>query len=229
MMHQLSRRAHVEAAFQEDDVLKPLGDCLNAGTNTSTTRKLSGMEEAEYIAKYPEPLPVDDYYALLRYLQATGRPYFSILDQVLVTKHTRFLPPHVRKRTEMIVGDRTFSTRASHEGNSAIQFHKPSTQQVDTGVIEAIWSLPLDSVIQTFFVVRSHRPLPRLEEEKAPFFRFDERYCTRIVDYEPSDQIQIIEQQHIIAHLSTFKRPAGTYGIARDTLVICWALNRGRR
>lgn len=55
---------------------------------------------------------------------------------------------------------------------------------------------------------------------------------TRIVDAEASkedSELVVIEPAHIVTHLTTFHRPAGTYGIDKDILVVCWALNRGRR
>ena len=155
----MSRRQHVEAALQEDEVLKPLGNVLNESANPSITidssKKLSGIEQAEYLRKGTVILAERDYYVLLQYLRMTGRPYYSIEDNVLVRNDTRILPQFVHNRASVNVGDRTFSTRASHEGNSAILYYDQFTQRFFTGVIEAIWSLPLDATIQTFFVVRA--------------------------------------------------------------------------
>ena len=66
--------------------------------------------------------------------------------------------------------------------------------------------------------------------EDAPFERYP-GFMTKIVDAAPSDDnaLVIIEPTHIITHLTTFQRPEGTYSIQQKTLVICWALNRGRR
>ncbi len=125
--------------------------------------------------------------------------------------------------------DHTFSCQKSHKGNSAIQFYSPSTQTEDTGFIETIWTLPLEGTLRVFFVVRPHLPLSIDDEKKAPFIHLNSKYSTRIVDNKPSDQLLIIEMHHIITHLTTFQRPLGTYGIDKETLVICWALNRGRK
>ncbi|KLO08882.1 hypothetical protein SCHPADRAFT_834775 [Schizopora paradoxa] len=232
MLHQMSRRQHVEAALQEENALKPLGDILFEDARPSPgacSKKMSGFEQAQYLANGTTALHSRDYYTLLGYLQATGRPYYSIEDQVLIRKDTRILPPYVRQCTSAIISERTYSTRTSHEGNSAILYYDQFTQRFFTGNIEAIWSLPLDASVHTFFVVRAHEGLPDGEAAKAPFDGFDRHYCTRIVDAAPSNQIHILEEQYIKSHLSTYKRPYGTYGIARETLVVCWALNRDRR
>jgi len=82
--------------------------------------------------------------------------------------------------------------------------------------------------MHSFIVVCPHRPLSTVEEEQAPFCHYP-GFLTRVVDVLPSDDLVIIELTHIITHLTTFQRQAGTYGVDRDALVICSALNRGRR
>ncbi len=231
MLRQMSRRANVEAAFLDDEEFKPLGSILNPHPISINTpsKPLSGIEQAQYIAGGSTELSEEDYNMLLQYLHATGRPYHSVKEHIIGRRNVRFLPPYVQIHTEVLVDERTFSTRISHEGNSAVQFIHPTTQQLDTGFIEAIFSTPLDSTIHTFFVIRSHLRLALQEEGQAPFASFHEKYATRIVDCRDLDQLQYVEQQHIITHLATYRRPAGTYGIPRQTLVVCWALNRGRR
>ena len=49
---------------------------------------------------------------------------------------------------------------------------------------------------------------------------------SHIVDAIPSHNLLIIEPIHIVTHLTTFRRPVGTYGIPRETIIVCWALNR---
>lgn len=233
MMRQMGRVAHVKAAFTEDESLRPLGEALEpiATTVDSPMMAMTGKEQAEFLAKGTTKLPLDEYNSLLWYLRQLGRPYFSVYASVrkLVDADTLLLPPYVRKRTEVAIGDQTFSIQKSHEGNSAVQFLNPRTNQRDTGNIEEIWTVPLDSTMSTFFIIRPHTRLSEAEEQCAPFASFNTKYATRIVDANPSSQPLIVEYQHIITHLSTYKRPAGTYGIPRETIVVCWALNRGKR
>lgn len=231
MLRQMSRRAHVEATFQDDEVLRPLERILNQEPTpiNAPTSPLSGTEQAQFLSNGAKELSPEDYNSILHYLQRTGRPYHSVQEKLLVSKETLFLPPYMHSRREVQIDDYTYSCRESHEGNSAIRFVDPSTQNPRTGSIERIWTVPLNSVLQTFFGICPHRLLPREEEVKAPFTLFHEKYATQIVDCELLDQLIIVEQHHIITHLTTYRRPSGTYGIPKETLVICWALNRGRR
>lgn len=192
---------------------------------------LSKLEQQEHLLK-GSPLSQDEYEALGTYLMSTERPYASMYleaDKTAATLDSRFLLPTVCKRTEVLLDGRTFSVRESHEGNSAIQYYNPTNQSLETGNIEMIWQQSLDERLHTFFVIRPHRPLSPVEERLAPFAQFHELYATRIFDSIPSNQLFIVEPQHIRTHLSTYRRPSGTYGIQKDTLVVCWALNRGRR
>lgn len=229
----MSQLAHVKAVLDDDEYLKPLTDvlepiCLSVDAQHPL---LSGKQEAEFLAKGTTKLTVPEYNALLWYLRDLGRPYFSVLASIrkLAEPEILLLPPYVRKRTEVLIGDKTFSTQTSHEGNSAVQFVNPRTAERGTGYVEEIWSLPLEHRISTFFVVRPHSRLPEIDEQKAPFSSFSSKYATRIVSAVPSERSIIVEHRHIITHLSTYRRPAGTYGIPYDTLVVCWALNRGKR
>lgn len=232
MLMQWSRQAHVDSSLENDSDLKPLQEIfMKTPSSVDIQTLLSDAEEAEFLMKGTE-LSVEQYQALGEYLASTERQYSSIhsrQDRLSATQHTRFLPPTVRVRTEVDLDGRTFSTRTSHEGNSAVQFTNPTSQRLETGNIEMIWQLPLEHRIHTFFVIRPHKLLSPAEENLAPFAQFNEIYGARIVDSDISNQLLIVEQQHIRTHLSTYRRPAGTYGIPRQTLVVCWALNRGRR
>jgi hypothetical protein len=88
----------------------------------------------------------------------------------------------------------------------------------------------LEATLKTFIIIRPHRVLPVQEEERAPFINYP-GFKARIFDSQPSDdsELVIIEPHHILTHLTTFQRPAGTYGIDRETLVVCLALDRGRK
>lgn len=233
MIRQMSRRGRIGVAFREDRVLKPLGQILEPSPTSidGPPMQLSGGEEAVYLQN-SSPLDKKDYDKLLRYLERDGRDYRSVHEKKILNQVYPFLLPYVRKHTEVHIGDRTFSILRSHEGNSAIQFAHPTTERTLTGFIEEIWSTPLRSRIETFFVVRPHRRLSGTEERKAPFADFNEKYGVQIFDGLPTkarNQLLIMQERHIITHLSTFRRPAGTYGIPRGTLVVCWSLNRGRR
>lgn len=227
-----SRRAYVEAAFNDDEDFEPLQEVFEPSrASVEIPTPLSDEEEAEILAK-GTTISEEWYLFLGNYLLSTERRHrsvYSIHDKRNTTSTSPFLPPTGIARTEVLLGGRVFSTRLSHGGNSAVQFIHPENQGLQTGNIEQIWQLPIYDRLHTFFIIRLHRLLPLSEERKAPFCRFQSLYSTRIVDLEDSDQFLCVEPQHIRTHLSTFRRPPGTYGIPKATLVICWALNRGRR
>ncbi len=232
MFLQMSRKAHVEAALRDDEELQQLQKALvPSSASVDDPALLSDLEEAKYLAQ-GTMLSVEHYNALGTYLELTERQYlsvYSLQQKATAPLEARFLPPRAHKPYDVLLDGRTFSTRTSHEGNSAVQYTIPSTQELTTGNIEEIWQLPLNRHIHTFFVIRAHRPLPQALEQLAPFARFRDIYATHIVDCEPANNIIIVEPQHIRTHLSVYQRPAGTYGIPQKTLVVCWALNRGRR
>lgn len=229
-MRQMSRQGKVKAALQDDDDLKVLAQILGPQVLSvdSSAKELSGTDEADLL-KASSPIAWDDYDALLHYQRKRGNFLYSVYDETARNPDFTFLLPNAQKPTAVYIGDRTFSIRQSHEGNSAIEFKHPETGCRGTGFIESILSVPLESRVKTFFVVRCHRPLSPLEEQQAPFKSFNEKYCVRIMDELPSNNRLIIQHEHVVAHVSTLRRPAGTYGIQRETLVVCWALNRGRR
>lgn len=233
MISQMSRFARVKATFNDDEDLEMLNESLEPAWASIEGPKpeLTGKEQAEFMAKGSVKLSQNEYDSLLWYLRGAGRPYFSVHSsaQKMANADTLYLPPYVRKRTEVHISDHTFSVQRSHEGNSAVQFFNPRSKERETGYIEDIWTIPLESRTNTFFVIRPHRRLSEAEERKAPFVTFNEKYAVRIVDCIRSDQSVIVEQQHIITHLATYRRPANTFGIPRETLIVCWALNRGRR
>jgi len=229
MLHQMTARASVEALLHgEAGIMKELAVILDEPNNSmdNTDKLLQPMEVAEFLAK-ASPLTMDEYTALLNYLRQAGHPYRAV-HEIPYPQNAVILPPNAERVQQMHHGGRTFSSRRSHKGNSAIQFYNPFTQIKATGFIEMIWRIPLEASIQTFIVVRPHQLLPIVEEEQAPFIQRP-GFLTRIVDAVPSDSLCIIEPRHIITHLVTFERPLGTYNINRRTLLICWALNRGRQ
>ena len=234
MLRQLSRRGCVDAMIKDG---LPGDDALSNGLAEILQEKEKPADYAHSpvspaqvaaILKNAPILPPEQYIALLQYLQVTGRQYRDY-RQLPHPPNTLILPPRAEPPLQMHRGDRTFSCQKSHEGNSAIQFYNPYSREYDTGFIEIIWRIPLEGAMETFLVVRPHRRLPFLSEAEAPFERYP-GFLTKVVDAASLDDnaLQIIEPTHIITHLTTFRRPEGTYSIPQKTLVICWALNRGR-
>lgn len=225
MLRQMSRRAHVDALLHIENDLKDLCNILEPAVDGPPV-SLKSTEVADVLAKAPQLVEVD-YNDLLHYLHQTGRPYRAYSD-LPHPPNAIILPPQAQHVLQVHRDECTFSCERSHKGNSAIQFYNPLTQAQDTGFIQNIWRLPLEGMMRTFIRVRSHQSLSTQEERQAPFIHYP-GFMTRIVDALASNHFSIIEPAHIITHVTTLQRPAGTYGIGRGVLVVCWAPNRGRR
>jgi hypothetical protein len=232
MLRQMSRRARVDALLHDgqvgDAALNDLGKILQPEKESAnyTPTPLDPIQMATVLKKSPK-LTTDEYYGLLYYLQGTGRQY-QAYNALPHPQNALILSPHAERPLQVHLYNHVFSCQKSHEGNSAIQFYNPHTHRHETGFIQSIWRVPLEAAMHTFIAVRPHRLLSALEEGQAPFFCY-QGFMARIVDALPSQDLLIIEPTHIVTHLTTFQRPAGTYGIPKKTLIVCWALNRERR
>ncbi|RDB22345.1 hypothetical protein Hypma_010543 [Hypsizygus marmoreus] len=226
MLRQMSRQAHIQAMLHDNVSNQGLANILEPEDADSTSASLTPSEAATVLAKAPS-LGNTEYAALLYYLQHTGRPYRAF-DNFPHPPNSMILPPNAQQPLYLHRDKRTFSCEQSHKGNSAICFYNPLTQANDTGSIQKIWRLPLEGLMHTFITVCLHRALSAAEEALAPFKQCP-GFLTRIVDAQPSDDVVIIEPTHIICHLTTLSRKEAVYGIERETKVVCWALNRGRR
>jgi len=230
MLRQMSRRAYLDAVLTDTDdpELAQLAHILK--TTYEVVEPIPGPLQPSDVANILQKAPTltaMEYNTLLQYLQSIGRPYRAF-DNFPHPSDALILPPQAKKPHQFHHNKYTFSCQHSHIGNSAIQFYNPLSQMHDTGFIQAIYKIPLEAVMQTFIAVCPHRPLPFIEESKAPFYNHP-GYMSRIVDAQPPEDIIIIQPDHIITHLTTYYRPRGTYLIDQETLIVCWALNRGRR
>lgn len=228
-MRQINRRFRLQVLLQcSDDASVPsarLSSILEPDRATGPK-----VLDAEATAAYLAPLPhmeKADHDLVLAYLNAHGPPYLDCEHRPLFPD-SRVFPPVAKLRTEWRVDDRTYSRIDSHSGNSAIQFRHPDSGHSKTGSITSILCIPLQGVLRTFFIVTLHKPLPEAELRKTPFPSHP-RLLTTAVDKVLSDTRVVIESEHIITHLTTYIRPAGTYKVGKPFMVICWALNRGRK
>jgi hypothetical protein len=232
MLYRMVQQGQVDAMIEDglglDDVLSKKFASILQSTNVSEdpTPTLDPLDLAEFLKNAPQFTP-NEYNNLLDYLHRTGQQYRAF-HNIPHPPNAHILPPYAKRPLVLKHDGRTFSCRHSHEGNSAVQFYNPLTTAHDTGFIESIWTVPLENVLHSFIVIRPHLPLSNLKEGQAPF-QYYPGFMTRILDVQPADYLLIIEPAHIVTHLTTYKRPLGTYGILEETLIVCWALNRGRR
>ncbi|KAJ6474508.1 hypothetical protein DFH09DRAFT_1109599 [Mycena vulgaris] len=232
MLTQVTHRGRLEAQFSDGqlkdghaghlaEILKP-----DLAAQTKATQPLTELEVVKNLAK-AEGLSEDDYEMLLQDQASKGQPWRSCY-QLLHPPGSLILPPCAMKPLQFKLGKQGFSCYKSLRGNSGIQFHDPSDNSVQTGFINEIWEIPFEGHMQTFVLVQKHKNLPLPLFRKTPFPSFPLFQAT-VVDVAESNQFCIIEPRHILTHVTVFTRPKGTYGIDRKIVVICWALNRGRR
>ncbi|KAJ6523268.1 hypothetical protein DFH09DRAFT_1286690 [Mycena vulgaris] len=232
MLTQIARRGRLEAMFTDEQskngppaqlaqILQPTIAAL-----AKATLPLSEVEVVKILGT-AQDLSDQDYQMLLQYQVSKGQPWRSCY-QLPQPSGSLILPPCAVKPRQFTSGTRVFSCYKSHRGNSGIQFKDPSDSSLMTGFIEEIWEIPLEHHMQTFILVQKHHDLPSAINAKTPFVSFP-LFETKVVDAAPSGRFCIIEPRHILTHLPVYKRPKGTYGIDRELLVICWALNRGHR
>ena len=196
-----------------------------------STHIMSGLEIANAHATGTR-LDQRHYGLLLEYLNSTGMEYHSAYENVPRVRGTLILPPVAHHPRQVSLDSRTYSIKESHVGNSHIQFYIPGAVKgaVDTGYIEAIRELPLEGARQTFLLVCRHQPLSPAQLRKTPYAdQPGSNLQTKVVKVEDSNDIYIIEQRHIISHLTVYKNPPRTFGLTSETMTICWGLNRRRR
>ncbi|KAJ7697026.1 hypothetical protein B0H17DRAFT_928742 [Mycena rosella] len=165
---------------------------------------------------------------ILQYLRLIGQQWRANKDMPHPAG-ALILPPRAISASEFTVDRRVFSCKQVNEGNSCIQFKNPSNNLAyTTGYIMKIWQIPLQGYLQTFFVVEEHKQLSLSDQWKTPFHSMP-RFGVSAIDSASSGRICIIESHHIVTHLTVYERPAGTYTIKQNFLLICTSLNRGRR
>ncbi|KAJ7263363.1 hypothetical protein C8J57DRAFT_1629330, partial [Mycena rebaudengoi] len=190
---------------------------------------------ANFLAKKSQNIPKSTYNMILEYLSSTGEHKLSFYGTRnaagTVTlpdpdHSSMILPPRGKRCLKFHLEKRTYSCNSSHVANSLIQFYEPGTVpkniQSSTGVITAIWQIPLENILRTFVVGHRHIPLP------IQFFADHPELKAAIVQCDPEADGIVIEPSHVSTHLTTWNRPANTY-CREAVLIICWALNQGRR
>jgi hypothetical protein len=198
-------------------------------TKGSTIKPIDGSEQATYLNK-ATALDPTTYNMILQYLNVTGHhgQYHSHLSYF--HPYALILPPLAKQCTEFHENGRTYSCNSSHEGNSFIQFYDRQIQDHRTGVINNIFEIPLQGFLRKFILVSPHCDLNQSELEGTPYNpMLYPRFMSKIVEVKPLADVLVIEPEHIITHLTTYKTQGDTYGIKRKIMVVCWALNRGRK
>ncbi|KAF8164936.1 hypothetical protein B0H34DRAFT_647608, partial [Crassisporium funariophilum] len=238
MLRQTARHGRLQAFLHDKSIestaVHQLAEILEPDNGDSSSRPTHTMSDVEIANAHTSATALDQrhYNLLLQYLNATGVEYHSVYDAVPHLLGTLLLPPAAHQSRQFKFDSRTYSVKESHEGNSHIQFYIPggAGDAVETGFVEVIWELPLEGIWQTFLLVRRHKPLSPAQLRKTPYaYEPCSGLQTKVVSAEEGNDIFIIEPRHIICHLTVYKNPPRMYGLTRETLTICWGLNRRRR
>lgn len=196
---------------------------------------LTNSEVAAYLAKAKE-LPRKSYDFLLAYLNMVGSHYASAYSGIVQSRHALILPTAVQFPKNHKVDGRTFHTLKSMESGSHIYYYVPGAgSSTGTGCITAIWQVPLENVMRTFFFVQHHASLSPAANRWNPYSRAPCSVLrTNLVLQELSTNFHIIEPQHIICHLVVRKVDKKSYPnickkIHKPVMLINWSLDRSRR
>ncbi|KZV94512.1 hypothetical protein EXIGLDRAFT_611659 [Exidia glandulosa HHB12029] len=235
MLQQFCRRGRIDALLHDgtdDAELARLLDLLHLDASQDEQTHPRPAPTSTQIAEMlrdADDLSASEYGLLLAHLRKDGQPWRDRTAYPHPLAAAEFIVPSAAVvHSECNFFGRTFSCARSHDGNSAIEFYNYERTTSYTGVIEALWDIPLRGVVRSFALVRPHKPLPHHEELKGPFHA-RHRFRVRLVAADPSEELIVIEHAQIIAHAVVYPRPAGTYGINHKILAVCTALNRGRR
>ena len=233
MLRQMARHGRLEAKLKDEQLsgglAGQLAEILQPGIAASTkaNQPLSEQQVAK-ILKEAKDLEEEDYHMLLEYQTSKGQLWHAYNQVPLHIRNPLVLPPCALKPKEFKLGEQDFGCYKSNRGTCNIQFRDPASQSILTGIIDEIWQMPLENHMQTFIMVQKHKLLPPELLQKTPFPSFPLFKATAVYARH-SNQFCLIEPGHIITHLTVDKPPTGTWGIQQKLMIICWALNRGRR
>ncbi|KAJ6568317.1 hypothetical protein DFH09DRAFT_1033703 [Mycena vulgaris] len=223
-------RELLDGPLQElDNILDPIDP-----KTVQTPAELDEGQLARFLAKKSREIPLPIYNLILNYLAAAGEHKLSFygarnaagaINLPSPDHRSMILPPRGRRRRKFTLDKRTYSVSTSHGPQSLIQFAEPGSnpRQTSTGVITAVFQIPLDNILRTFVVVHRHQPLPN------QFYADHPELMTAVVDSRLEAAGIVIEAHQVIVHLAAWERPAEIYDMNRPVSAVCWGLNRGRR
>jgi hypothetical protein len=232
MLRQMARRCRLLAYLHnsefQDPVLKSFADILDIKDTTKTeeTKELDSFAVAGYLSK-ARKMTAKEYKSILSYLNSVGETALSWLSYPDIDHQEMILPPNAKRLRQYHENKCTYSRNSSHHSNSLIQFRIPNSDEPPvTGVIQTILEIPLRGFLRKFVLVAPHRPI---DISSTPYSCFP-RLKTTLVEVEPYKTLLVIEPKHVITHVTSRIRPARTYpGVKKHFMVVCWALNRGRK
>ena len=236
MLQQMARLcqflAYLEIHKSEDPEIDSFIDILvpEEGTQGVTIQPINDSEQAAFLVDKATDLDPRTYDLILQYLNATGHlgQYHSNTTSVNLHLHALVLPPRAKHCAQFHQDGHIYSS--SHAFNSRIQFYDRQIKAYRTGVINSIFEIPLQWNLRKFILVQPDQDLPEVEVRGTPHDpMLHPDFKTKLVEVEPSEDILVVEPEHIITHLSALKINGEIFGIRREICVVCTALNRERK
>lgn len=233
MLYRICRQGRLDVFFNQQNTanteIDGLARILYPVKDTSST--VTPTTEAEMLAKGTE-MSDEEYRMLTHYLKAQDNTYLT-QDEALHQPRplvNMIIPRRALHPSNIKIADQpeNFTKHSYHQGNSYIQFSDPSLPALrQVGFIEDFWELPINGHRRTFLLVRKLQDLPFIEQQRTPY-HLNPQLETMMYNALPSNDVGLIEAQHLITQLATWTRNTA-YGINHPVLVVSWALNRGRR
>jgi len=197
--------------------------------NTLNTKLQSPLEQATENSQ-GKAISIDHYNLILGYFNqkylATPLHHYSYFPHPI---DAEILPRLASPIQHITHNGQPYSTFATHPGNSSISI------QLQNGIIEvgficSMWSMILQQKEHIFIIIVPHLRLSNHDELKNPYS--SRRGFSAGLVYSkspPKDYEILIDINQILAHVPYYKRPAGTFGISEETMVIINSLNRDQK
>ncbi|KAJ2911519.1 hypothetical protein MD484_g8896, partial [Candolleomyces efflorescens] len=244
MLRNICRRGRLQAMFEEGskkginrlfssalDILHGYGRGVSAGISGDGKEGLySEIEEASFNGE-GDRLPDTIYDGILELINSgSTNPQSLFCHQRLVPHplNANVLPRYAQTRSHIGLHGRSYSVYRSHEGNSSVSYrgHGGST---DAGFIQMIIQQVLNGRLRTFLAISPHSQLCLIEQAFNPYGSKPGFQATIVYDEPPSlEHCVIVEEAQIIGHVPFYRRPSGSFGIKRKTLILVNSLHRDR-
>jgi hypothetical protein len=212
MLHQVCRRGRLLASLRG-----PGGSHTTIGAMLEESRIDNGVAEAIRGAQL-QLMPLDVYETLLRRLRGDAKTsHIRDHRDLPHPKGSVTASPYGRAVRHTQHESRTFSTHLAHPGNGSIIFR--SSQGVASyGFIDSIWRHELG---HEFLLVHLHESLSSQDRTKNPFATRPKAHIEVVYDSPTREgRTEVISSTDIIAHAAYRKRPAGTFGITRASIIL---------
>ncbi|PPR07929.1 hypothetical protein CVT24_000909 [Panaeolus cyanescens] len=173
-----------------------------------------------------DPIPAETYDLILQYsnTSSTNKPlrHFAHFPHPFDSVVLPFMGVY---RKHFYIHGKLYSPFFVHPGNSSISFLRTPTRP-EPAIIQSIWTLEVERVQRTFLVIQQPVALSPSDQQNNPYQQMPLLQASLAYD-EYKDPI-VIEPHVVQGHVPYYKRPPGTFGIDRATVIMVDSLHRGR-